>query len=194
MQPEALGQVHPSRDHLTPPEKGVSSSDILFRIGYDRRGNHCVTAEGSITKTSIKANQNTSSNLDPGLRQLSLLSPEIHDLIYDLIPVEDNPDISSPCQPKELRGTSESLRRDLHRSSRPCTHVEFTFTCDVSYKKTIEDRYRWIQSKINRDAHAHNLPNIHRVEIVVTSSVNRDSPTLCFRIVYSPGDRKVIHI
>ncbi|GAB7323897.1 hypothetical protein MBLNU13_g07328t1 [Cladosporium sp. NU13] len=192
IQPEALGQVHPSKDHSTQPEKGVP--DETFHVDPVWKDNECVTAEGPLTKSSVKAVQHTSPNLDLGLGQLSLLSPEIRDLIYDLIPVENNPDIASPCQPKELRWTSKSLSRDLHRSNRLCTHVDFTFTCDVSCKEMIEDRYRWIQSKLHRDAHAHDRQNIHRVEIVVKSSANPGLPTLCYRLVCSPGDRKVVHI
>ena len=168
---------------------GIPSDANPVRKGNDDH----VSAEGP-TKSFVKATQHTSLNLDPGLGQLSLLSPEIRDLIYKLIPIEDNPEIASPCQPKALRWTSKSLSCDLHRSNRPCTHIDFTFTCDASCKEMIEDRYRWIQFKLHRDAYVHSLENIHRMKIIVKNSANPDLPTLCYRLVCSPGDRKVVHI
>lgn len=194
MQPGALGQVHPSENRVPQSEEKLSLSGISYDANLARKGNDDhVSAEGP-TKSSVKASQHTPPNLDPGLGQLSLLSPEVRDLIYELIPVEDDPEIASPCQPKELRETSKSLSRDLHRTNRPCTHIDFTFTCDASCKEMIKDQYGWIQSKLHRDAHAHNLQNIHRVEIIVKNSANPDLPTLCYRLVCSPGDRKVVHI
>jgi hypothetical protein len=194
MQPEALGQVQPTKDHVPQSEKEVYPSETPSHTDLVWKDKHCVNAEGPLVKPPVKAAQHTSPNLDPGLGQLSLLSPEIRDLIYDLIPVEDNPEIGSPCQPKALRCTSKTLSRDLHRSSRPCNHIDFTFTFDASSKEMIEDRYRWIKSKLKRDAHAHNLQSIHRVEVIVKSSAFPDLPTLCYRLVCSPEDRKVVHI
>lgn len=195
MQPEALGQVHPFKGHEPQSEKEVSSSDLPSNTDFVWKDKRCVDSGGPLVKSPVKALQHTtSSNLDRGLGQLSRLSPEIRDVIYELIPVEDNPEIASPCQPKVLRWTSKSLSRDLHRSSRPCTHIDFTFTCDASSKEMIEDRYRWIKPQLNRDAHAHNLQSIHRVEVVVKSSANPDLPTLCYRLVCNPEDRKVVHI
>jgi len=156
-----------------------------------------VTAEGplgNLTKSSVETVQHAPPNLDPGFGQLSLLSPELRDLIYELIPVENDPDIASPCQPRALRQTSKSLSRDLYRSRRPCTHIDFTFTCDVSSKEVIEDRYRWLQSKLARATHAHNLHNIHRVEIIIKSSANPELPPLCYRLVCIPPGRDVLHI
>lgn len=195
MQPGALSQIHPSEDPVPQSEKGISVSGVPSDANPAWKGNDDrVSAEGPLIQSCVKAIQPASPKMDPGLGQLSLLSPEIRDLIYELIPVEDDPEIASSCQPEELRWTSKSLSRDLRRSKRPCTHIDFTFTCDVSSKGMIEDRYRWIQSKLHRDAHAHNLQNIHRVKIFVKSSANPDLPTLCYRLVCSPGDRKVVHI
>jgi hypothetical protein len=191
---EFPGQAHRSKEHKPQPDEGVSSSGILLHADPVWKANHTATAEGPLVKPSIEAVQHAPPNLDPGLGQLSLLSPEIRDLIYELIPVEGNPDIASPCQPKELRHTSKSFSRDLHRSSRPCTHIDFTFTCDVSSKEVIEDRYRWLQSRLARGPHAHNLQNVHRVEIIVKDSAIPELPSLCYRLVCIPPGREVLHI
>lgn len=193
-QPEALEQVDSSKDHMPLSNKGVSSSATPSYTDADWKDNHCVIAEELLVKSSPKAIKHSSPNLDPGLGQLSLLSPELRDLIYELVPVEDNPDIASPCLPIALRWTSKLLSRDLHRSVRPCTHVDFTFTCDVSSKQVIENRYEWLQTRLSRGAHAHNLENIHRVEIVIKNSANSELPTLCYRLVCLPGMREVLHI
>jgi hypothetical protein len=193
MQPEALGEVHPCKDHMEQSEKEVSSSETPSRHDSIWKGKPCTT-EGPLLESSVKTMPHTSPNLEPGLGQLSLFSPEIRDLIYEFIPVENDPDIASPCQPTELRWTSQSLLRDIHRSSRPCTHVDFTFTCDVSSNEVIEDRYRWLQSRLDRKAHAHNLQNIHRVEIIVKSSAKPELPRLCYRLVCLPPGRKILHI
>lgn len=193
-QPAALGHIHPSKYGMPQSEKGVSSSEPPPHTSVVSKGNHYVSSDGPLVTSPLKATQHSSQNLDPGLGRLSLLSPELRDLIYELISVEDNPDIASPCLPKELRWTSKSLSRDLRRSSRPCTHVDFTFTCDVSSREVIEDRYKWLQARLARGAHVHNLESIHRVEIVVKNSANPELPTLCYRLVCLPGMREVLHI
>lgn len=194
-QPEALGQVHSSKDHMPQSEKGVSSSGTPSQTDFVWKGKPCTT-EGPLQKSSVEATQHSSPTLDPGLGRLSLLSPELRDLIYELIPVENDPDIASSCQPKELRWISKSLSRDLHRLRRPCPHVDFTFTCDASSKEVIEDRYRWLQSRLDRKAHAHahNLQKIHRVEVIIKNSADPELPMLCYRLVLLPPDRKVLHI
>jgi hypothetical protein len=120
---------------------------------------------------------------DPGLGQLSRLSPEIRDLIYDLIPVEDVPEITSPCQPRILQSISTSLSRDLHRSHRLCSHVDFTLTCDSSCKDVVEDCFGWCHARLARSSGSRSYDEIHRVEIVVKNSAEPDLPTLCYQIV-----------
>ena len=104
VQPEILDQACPFKGHISQSEKGVSPPKVSSCASPVWQDNSCVTAENP--------------NMDPGLGYLSLLSPEIRDLIYELIPVEDNPEIASPCQLKELCLASRSLSLDLHRLSR----------------------------------------------------------------------------
>jgi hypothetical protein len=189
VQPEA-----PSKEHKLRSDEEVSLSRTPFSTDSIRKDDRSVAPEGALVESPDNAISPTSSTLDPGLGCLSLLSPELRDLIYDLIPVDRDPDIASPCQPKALRQTSKSLSRDLHRSHRPCTHVDFTFVCDVSSKEVIEDRYTWLKSKLDRKAHAHNLHHIHRVEIIVKDSAHPELPTLCYRLVCIPPGREVLHI
>ena len=81
VQPEVSGQAHPSNEHKPRSDEGVSLSETLSDTNLVWKGNPYTTAEVLLRKPPIKTIHHTFPNLDPGLGQLSLRSPEIRGLI-----------------------------------------------------------------------------------------------------------------